>query len=122
MNRNDFDVECIDALWIEPAAADGAWTLSTLARVSGLAASELRELVDYGALHPENAEVVAEERWLFAQRCVVTVRTAVRLRRDFDLDPPGLALALTLVDRIRDLEEQLRRAQALLPREARGGV
>ena len=115
--NHDYDVDCIDALWIEPAAADGAWTLSTLARISGLTASELRELVDYGALHPENADVVTEERWLFPPRCVVTVRTAVRMRRDFDLDPAGLALALTLVDRIRDLEDELRRAQALLPRE-----
>ena len=117
MKRNDFEGECIDALWIEPAAADGAWTLSTLARISGLAASELRELVDYGALQPENPDVVSEERWLFGPRCAVTVRTAVRLRRDFDLDPPGLSLALTLVGRIRDLEAELRRAHALLPRE-----
>ena len=115
MKRNDFDVECIDALWIEPAAADGGWTLSTLALISGLAASEVRELVDYGALRPENPDVVAEERWLFGSRCVITVRTAMRLRRDFDLDPPGLALALTLVERIRGLEEELRHAQALLP-------
>ena len=117
MEPNDFGVECIDALRIEPAAADGAWTLSTLARISGLATSELRELVDYGALQPENPDVVSEERWLFGPRCAVSVRTAVRLRRDFDLDPPALSLALTLVDRIRDLEDELRRAHALLPRE-----
>lgn len=116
MKRNDFDIECIDALWIEPATADGAWTLSTLARISGLDANEVRELVDYGALHPENPDVVAEELWLFAPRCVVTVRTAVRLRRDFDLDPAGLALALTLVERIRGLEDELRLARALTPR------
>lgn len=117
MKHNDFEIECIDARWIEPAAADGAWTLSTLEQISGLAASELRELIDYGALQPQNADLVAEEHWLFAARCAVTVRTAVRLRRDFDLDAPALALALTLVDRIRDLEDELRRAHALMPRE-----
>jgi chaperone modulatory protein CbpM len=116
MKRNDFDVECIEARWIEPAAADGAWTLVTLSQISGLAVSELRELIDYGALQPQNADVVAEERWRFAAHCAVTVRSAVRLRRDFDLDTPGLALALTLVDRIRELQEELRRAHALMPR------
>ena len=41
------DNDCIDALWIETVPAGGAWTLAALSELSGLAASELRELVDY---------------------------------------------------------------------------
>ena len=111
------DNDCIDALWIDSTSADGQWTLAALAQVSGLAAHEVRELVDYGALQPANPDVITEERWIFGAHCALTVRTAVRLRRDFDLDPPGLALALTLVERIRSLENELRRIHAQVPRD-----
>ena len=110
------DNDGIDALWIETVPAGGAWTLAALSELCGLTAGELRELIDYGALRPENPEVVTEERWVFGAHCAVTVRTAVRLRRDFELDPPGLALVLTLIERIRTIEDDLRRARALLPR------
>ena len=97
MVENDW----IEAMWIEPAAPADAWTLTALAQLSGLTPGEVRELVEYGALQPDNPDAASEERWIFSAHCAVTVRTAVRLRRDFDLDPPGLALVLALVERIR---------------------
>ena len=39
---------------------------------------------------------------------VVTVRTARRLRDDFELDRNGVALALTLLRRIAQLEAEVR--------------
>jgi chaperone modulatory protein CbpM len=119
MSGNRFEVEIIDALWIEPPQvardAQRAWTLAALAESCGVASNEVRELVEYGALHPDNPDVDAD-RWMFSARCAVTIRTAVRLRRDFDLDTPGLALALTLIERIRALEDDLRRVRAETPR------
>ncbi|MBC7415273.1 MAG: hypothetical protein H7327_10100, partial [Herminiimonas sp.] len=43
----------------------------------------------------------------FALRWVVTATTARRLRDDFELDRNGVSLALTLMQRIEDLEAQL---------------
>ena len=109
----------IEAQWMElgeAGAANAAWTFASLCRVSGLSEGELRDLVDYGALVPDNPDTIAE-RWTFGRHCIVIVQTAVRLRRDFDLDPPGLALALTLVNRIRDLEDELRKMRVLAPRD-----
>jgi len=52
---------------------------------------------------------------VFRADCDVIARTACRLRTDFELDAPGLALALTLHGRIHDLEAQLRELSALYP-------
>ena len=46
-------------------------------------------------------------------------RTACRLRRDFDLDAGGLALALRLLERIRGLEAQLEALRARMPHRYR---
>lgn len=110
--------EYVDGLWVERVERNGDWTLTALTRISGLLPAELRELVDYGALVPENPNVGSEDRWTFGGHCVVIVQTAVRLRRDFDLDAPGLALALTLIGRINDLEDELRKLQLTRPRDA----
>lgn len=45
----------------------------------------------------------------------MVARSASRLRKDFDLDAQGLALAVALLERVRDLEEQLRDLRARIP-------
>ena len=45
----------------------------------------------------------------------VVARSARRLRRDFDLDPLAVALVVALLERVRDLEEELRDLRARLP-------
>jgi hypothetical protein len=50
---------------------------------------------------------------------VVTARAAQRLRASFDLDPNALSLALSLLERIRTLETELRALRAQLPRRVR---
>ena len=75
----------------------------------------MRELIEHGALAPTDPR---STEWTFTGNCVVTVRTARRLRSDFDLDPHALALALALafVSRIGALEAELRELRAQLPR------
>lgn len=99
-----------EALWLDE---HHEVSFTELAESSGLSAEELRELVDYGALVPTNQPAAP---LTFGGNCVVTVRTAYRLRNDFDLDPHALALALKFIDRIRELEAQLRELRAQLPR------
>jgi len=103
------EIESIDAVWLEK---QGDISVAGLARVSGMSETELRELVGYGALAPLDPDA---DEWMFAGHCVVTVQLASRLRRDFELDPQGLALALALVGRIRQLETELRQLRVLIP-------
>ena len=91
-------------------------SLAELASLSGLAEAELRELVEYGALAPNDPRGA---QWTFSGACVVTARAAQRLREDFDLDFNALSLALSFLERIRALESELRALRAQLPRRVR---
>jgi len=88
-------------------------SLGELCELSGLSETELRALVENGALAP--ADPLAAE-WTFGADRLVVARSACRLRRDFDLEPGGLALAVALLDRVRELEDELRRLRARMPR------
>jgi hypothetical protein len=90
--------------------------MEELAQLSGLSEAEVRELVDYGAITPVDA---ASSQWVFKGSHLTTVRTACRLRVSFELEPHGVALVVTLLERIRDLESQLGRVRAQAPRGAR---
>ena len=91
-------------------------TLEELAALSGLPDAMLRELVECGALAPADP---SRSQWTFSARCVVTMRSAGRLRNDFELDANALALALSFLERIRELESQLHAVRAQLPRRMR---
>lgn len=91
-------------------------SLSELAERSGLADAEIRELVDFGAIAPVDPQA---PQWVFSETCLVTARTACRLRAGLELEPHGVALVVSLLDRIRDLEAQLDRLRAQLPQQFR---
>jgi hypothetical protein len=104
---------------VEPER-EGAWlteacefSIEELAEISGLTEGELREFVEYGAIAPVDPSAT---RWRFTGRCVVAMRTASRLRADFDLEPHGIALVISLLDRIGELQSELERLRAQLPR------
>ena len=82
-----------------------------LLAMSGLSALELSELVDVGAIvaHQDAAAP------MFALRYVAIAGTARRLRDDFELDHRGIALAITLLNRIEALQAQLALARTKLP-------
>jgi chaperone modulatory protein CbpM len=87
-------------------------SLSELCEFSGLSEAELRVLVDCGAIAPTDP---GARDWTFSADRLVVARSAFRLRRDFELDPQGLALAVALLERVRDLEEELRELRARIP-------
>jgi len=88
-------------------------TLAELAELSGLSEAELRALEDCGAIAP--IDPAAPTR-AFGAQCIVVARTAFRLRRDFELDEKGLAVALALLDRVRALEAEVETLRAQVPR------
>lgn len=105
-------VEPDDALWL---LAQSQVSIVELAECSGLPEPVLRELVEYGALSPEDPQSV---EWVFSGDCVVQVRTAARLRNDLELETPALALVLSLLERIHRLDAEVRHlsAQLSMPR------
>jgi hypothetical protein len=103
-------VELTETVWLDE---HGEVTLVELAQCSGLSESELTELVELGAFEPLDRSA---PQWSFGSRCIVAARAAGRLRNDFELAPPGLALVLSLLDRLQELEQSLQRLNARLPR------
>ena len=99
-----------DAVWLDK---HHEFSFTELVQFSGLSESDLRELVDYGVLTPTEPQ---SAEWTFGGDIAVTMRAAGRLRDDLELDAQALALALTLIGRIRDLEAELCSVRAQLPR------
>lgn len=83
-----------------------------LSEVSGLSIEEIEDLVDSGVIAPAEP---ARPR-LFHLQHVLTVKSARRLRDDFQLDHHGVALALVLIRRISELQAELEAMQARLER------
>jgi chaperone modulatory protein CbpM len=101
-----------DAVWVTESQQ---YSLAELVTLSGLAETELRELVEYGALRPANPE---GPRWVFSGQCLLKVRAAYRIRASFELEPHGLALVVSLLERIRELEARLGHLDAQQPRQS----
>src|ERR1051325_11299460 len=87
-------------------------SLAELSELSGLRDSELRELADDGVIAPLDPQA---QTWRFSADCVVTARTAGRLRVDFELDTHGVALMTRLLERIRELEAEVDALRARQP-------
>jgi hypothetical protein len=107
--------EIIEGLWFDERQEIA---LTDLAELSGIPEAELLELADCGAIAPIDPGTEPKQ-WTFTAKCLVTVRTACRLRDSFELDPHNVALVVTLLDRIQDLEARLRDLRAQLPHHIR---
>ena len=103
-------LEHTETVWLDER---GSVTLVELSECSGLTESELRDLVELGALEPVDPDA---SHWSFAARCISSARRASRLRTDFELDTHGLALVLSLLERVQELENAVQRLNARLPR------
>ncbi len=101
--------ELTEVLWLDE---HHDLSLTRLAELSGLSEAELRELTDYGVLPPADPDALQLN---FHSDCIVIARTACRLRDELELDVHGLALILSLLDRVHDLEAQLNAFRAQQP-------
>jgi chaperone modulatory protein CbpM len=86
-------------------------SLAELSEVSGLGETELLELVEAGVIQGRESG----GGYAFSARVVTVARTACRLRDDFELEGPGLGVALKLLERVRDLEREIARLRARTP-------
>jgi len=81
-------------------------TTVELGRACNASEAHIEMWVAEGVLQP-----VGESRaeWRFGGRSLARTRLAVRLERDLELNSPGVALALELLERIASLERRLGR-------------
>lgn len=87
------------------------FTLAEFCQNCDVHAEYVMELVEYGILHPRGNDPRA---WQFAGRDLVRMKKALRLRRDLDINLPGLALSLELLEEIDDLRRALRHMEGRL--------
>jgi len=69
------------------------------------------ELVEFGILEPRSGR--APREWQFAGNDLVRLKKALRLRRDLDVNLPGIALSLDLLEEL----QELRRLAATLQKD-----
>jgi chaperone modulatory protein CbpM len=82
--------------------------LAELTRVCGVSVEQVCSMVAEGMLQPRGAQ---PEQWVFRGIEVIRVRRAVRLQRDLELNLPGAALALDLIDEVERLRCRVRRLE-----------
>ena len=99
-----------EVMWLDEHRAV---TLAELIEVSGLTERELLELVHAGVIPAREAPGA---QYTFSARVVTVARTACRLRDDLELDVHGVSVALRLLERVSDLEAEVDRLRAQLPR------
>jgi chaperone modulatory protein CbpM len=80
-------------------------SINELCRSCSVQREMIVALVEEGVLTPVNTH---EADYRFPSVSVRLVIKAVRLQRDLDLNYPGIALALELMDEIEHLRERLR--------------
>lgn len=81
-------------------------TIDELCLACNVDANWITELVEHGVIEPIR-EVGAD--WRFTSLAIVRIAKAKRLERDLNLNPPGLAVVLDLLDEIDDLRAQLKK-------------
>lgn len=109
----DVQAECLSL------DADATLSPIDLAACCGLSVDELNELVDYRALAPIETATTA---CVFSARWVGPLRAAAQMRIDYDLDLFSVSLMLGQLERIAQLEQELRSLRALLPAGQRGSA
>ena len=91
----------IDAIIIDETKTFSIQELSTSSQVE---VSLIVEMVDYGLLEPEGA---AQHEWVFSANDLKRSQKALHLKEDLEVNFPGIALALDLLDELQELRQKL---------------
>ncbi len=83
-------------------------SLSELCQACGTEGTLIRQLVAHGVLEPRGE---APQGWVFVGASLQRTRLALRLMHDLEVNLPGAALALDLMDQIRRLQQQAQVAE-----------
>lgn len=88
-------------IWLDER---GVCSAQHLIEVSGLSSEELDDLIDNDVIIPIDD---TSQPKTFSLQYIVIAKRARRLRNDFELDRHGVVLALTLMRRIDELQQEL---------------
>jgi len=88
------------------ALGDSGVSLDALLSASGLTPDEVQTLLDFGILEPARGSPQ-----LFPLNALPRARIAARLRAHFELNPPGMALAVDLLERMEALQARIRQLE-----------
>ena len=84
-------------------------SLLELCQACGTERELVLQLVEHGVIEPEGD---APPRWVFTGASLRRTRTALRLLRDLELNLPGAALAVELLEQIASLQRELGAARS----------
>lgn len=90
---------------VDSQSGGALYSLSEVCARCGVHAEVIVEMVEYGVVEP--ADTDANKRWLFAGETLARLDRAQRLRQDLELNLPGLALSMDLLDEIDTLRRQV---------------
>jgi chaperone modulatory protein CbpM len=83
-------------------------SLTELCQASSAERELVLQLVEHGVIEPMGD---APQAWVFGGSSLQRTRTALRLLRDLELNLPGAALAVDLLDQIAQLQRELQAVQ-----------
>ena len=81
-------------------------SLAEICQFCGVTAESIHEMIDEGIISPHG---VSPQEWHFTTIEIRRVQTAVRLQRDLQVNLPGCALALDLIEELEELRLLSRR-------------
>ena len=80
-------------------------TLTEICRLCSVSPDEIYEMVDEGILEPKGASA---NNWQFHGYELKKIQITLRLRRDLQVNLPGAAVIVNLLDEIDKLKRQVR--------------
>lgn len=96
---------------LEILSSGAFYTLKEVCEGCGLETETLVEWVEFGIADPEGH---VYEQWRFSPSQVSRIHRALRLQRDMDINLPGLALALDLLDEVACKRKEVERLKQQL--------
>ncbi len=107
-----------DLLVFDFAHGARAYTVHEVCEICEVSLERVVSFVDFGVLTPEGTKL---DDWRFPAQSILQMRRASRLQRDLELDLPGLALALELLEEIAGLRRELGNLRAQIAQFTLGG-
>ncbi len=80
------------------------FSLEQVCEICQVDAEQVKSMVELGVVQPDGGH---PSTWTFAFYTVTRMKRACRLQRDLDLNLPGVALSLDLLDEINRLRSEL---------------
>lgn len=98
-------VTSLSVLHCQVVEEEVSMSLAELCQACGTESALVLQLVEHGVIEPQGS---APPTWMFSGSSLRRTRTALRLLRDLELNLPGAALAVELLDEISRLQRELR--------------